>query len=417
MRAFLQIVKLELISAVRSKMMILFAVSSAAWMIFGRNFIKGDVADVYQLSVRYLLGTVFGVVLLSLGSAAAGVLSTDRAAKRLQLTMIRPVPYSVVAMARSVALTVVGSAVLAFALILLWAFEGRGRMCDRIFSPVLEDPLKAAEAEFDEMYASNEELRRTVDEVGDKTPFIKYLESRKRNQYADIAPGATASWEFKGVPENADNVSARVRLLHHIGLPGAALGTFSFRGLSGEVDGNVKTRFSVPLDSGSGDVSGGNSLSFTNNSNTGLTLQPRNDLKLLVRADSFAFNAFRGWLVMTFVLMIVVSVGVFLGSCLGRGVAIFVAISLLIVMVISPSTVEDYPDPTRLNSVSRWSLRISEFSADITAPVAKFSPISSLAADEYIKWTDIGKAAASGGFYLIVFSLFSGFVMPRKQDD
>jgi Na+-driven multidrug efflux pump len=54
-------------------MMILFAVSSAAWMIFGRNFIKGDEADVYQLSVRYLLGTVFGVVLLSLGSAAAGV--------------------------------------------------------------------------------------------------------------------------------------------------------------------------------------------------------------------------------------------------------------------------------------------------------------------------------------------------------
>ncbi len=416
MRAFLQIVKLELISAVRSKMMVLFAVSSAAWMIFGRNFIKGDEADVYQLSVRYLLGIVFSVVMLSLGSAAAGALATDRAAKRLQLTMIRPVPHSVIAMARSVAITLVGAAVLAFALILLWAFEGRGRMCDKIYSPVLEDPLKAAEAEFEEMYASNEMLRQAVDEVGDKTSFIKYLESRKRDQYADIAPGATASWEFDGVPEDADNFSVRVRLLHRIGLPGVAVGRFSFRGLSGEVDGNLKTRFSVPLDSASGDADGGNVLSFTNTSKSSLTLQPRNDLNLLQRADSFAFNAFRAWLVMTFVLMIVVSVGVFLGACLGRGVAIFAAISLLIAMVVSPSTVEDYPDPTRMNAVSRWSLRISEFSADITSPVSKFSPVSSLAADEYIGWGEVGESAAMGGLYLVLFSLLSGFAMSRKQD-
>jgi hypothetical protein len=70
-----------------------------------------------------------------------------------------------------------------------------------------------------------------------------------------------------------------------------------------------------------------------------------------------------------------------------------------------------------LNTVSRLGLKASEFSAWVTSPVGRFSPVSTLEAEERVEWSEIGDAAMAGVFYLVLFSFLSGLTMCRKQDD
>ncbi|MBO7206303.1 MAG: hypothetical protein J6W10_01675 [Kiritimatiellae bacterium] len=416
MRAFFQIIKLELLAALRSKTMLIFAVAVSLWMTLGRNILNAGESNMYQLSVRYLLGVVFSVVLVSLGSAAAGALSSDRAAKRLQLSMIRPVPHFIIAMARSVAITMYGSLIIAFSLVLLWAFEGRGRMCDRVFSPVFEDARQVAQRGYDSLYETNARFKEWADKNG-REFCLKYLEDDILNEYATVEPGKSMSWEIENVPDDAKDFGVRVRFIDFFGRPGSVAGGFSFRGFSGSVENPVRSLFYVPLNARSSGNSNASTLEFRNNTDIPLSLQPRKELHLLARSDSFAWNAFRAWIVMTAVFLIVVSAGMFFGACLGRGVAVFSVVSLLVVMVVGPATVEDSPDPMTLNTVSRLGLKASEFSAWVTSPVSRFSPVLLLESEERVGWDEIGDAAMAGVFYLVLFSLLSGFTMSRKHGD
>lgn len=415
MRAFLQSFKLELISALRSKTVLLFTVACTLWMLLGRYLLKGDGFRTYQLSVRYLLGVVFAVVLVALGSAAAGTLAKDRAAKRLQLALIRPAPRFLMAMARSLAIAATGAAVLALAFALLWACEGRGRICDSVYAPTLENPRVEARRMFDDLYKTKPEFRADVEKVG-RREILKYLESLVRDRYVSVAPGKSAYWTFDSVPPDAKGAKVRVRFDDSWGRTGSISGMFAFRNRKGSVGNPVRAVSCVDLDEpyDAGTVS--NRLVFVNNSNASLNIQPRNDLDMLVPADSFAHNAFRAWLMMSMSLLCVVSFAVFLGACLGRSVAVFVLVSALCVMVVSPATMEEYPDPVNANSVTRFSVALAEFSSWLTSPVDRFSPVAALEADERVPWSEVGSAAATGVLSLVFFSLSAGFMMPRKTD-
>lgn len=415
MRAFFQLFKLEFLSAVRSKTIHLFTLACTLWMVLGRYFLKGGEDGVYQLSARYLLGTVFCVVLTAFGSGAAGVISRDRVEKRLQLTLIRPLHRYLIALARSLALAAIGSGMLFLALALLWAFDGRSRTCDTVYAPALESPREEAEKMFQELYKAKEEFRLDVEKVG-KREILKYLESLAREKYVTVAPGKTAYWEFLGVPRNINGAKVRVRFDDSWGRVGSISGVFAFRNLKGDVSDPVRAVSFVELNQVSENSSPSNRLVFANSSNASLSLQPRNDLNLLVPADGFEWNALRAWLMMSLSLLSVVSLGVFLGSCLGRGVAVFALISLLCVMVVSPATMDEYPDPVNADFVSRLSVRLTEFSSYITSPINRFSPVSSLQADEYISWTDVGNSAVTAVLSLVLFSLTAGLIMPKKGD-
>lgn len=415
MRAFLQIFKLELLSAVRSKSILLFTVVCSLWMIFGRNLLKGDGAEVYRLSVRYLLGTVFCVVLAALGAGAVGAIAKDRAAKRLQLTLIRPVPRFVIAAARSLAIAATGAGVLALALALLWFCDGRGRTCDTVYAPVLDDPRVEARGMFDELYRSKEEFRKDVEKVG-RREILKYLESLARDKYVTVDDGKSCYWTFNAVPENIDGAKVRVRFDDSWGRIGSVSGVFAFRNRKGTVADPVKSVSFTHLDTPCENAGASDRLYFTNSSGGSLTLQPRNDLNVLVPAGGFAGNAFRAWLMMSMSLLCVVSFGVFLGSCLGRGVAVFSLTALLCVTVVSPAAIEEYPDPVNADAIGRFSVALTEFSSFLTSPVNRFSPIAALQADECIVWSDVVSASLIAFLSLVAFSAAAGFVMPRKGD-
>ncbi len=415
MRAFLQIVKVELLGALRSWSVLSFALISAAWILFGPEVLKYDGSEdgAFILSVRYLLGIVFGVSIVFFGALAAGAVSSDRAARRLQLSLIKPVRHGVIALARIAAIAAAGSAVLALSSLLVYLSVGRGRVCDHVYSPCMEDPRIGAMRIFDDCMEKDANFKERVSEIGSRE-VLKYLESYVRDTYETIAPGKAASWEFPSVRSADGALCVRLKLNDLFGRTDTVFGEFSFGGRSGRLENINKTLIRVPLSqAGEG---GGSTLTFVNRSKNPVSIQPQRDLHILVEADGFGWNVFRAWLMMTAVLAIVVSAGVFLGAALSRGVAVFALMALLFAMVISPATMEEYPDPIESNAIDRFALMMTEFCADSTASVSRYNPVSQLESGECVECGEVISASLGALLHAVVFSVLAGVVMLRKND-
>ncbi len=138
---------------------------------------------------------------------------------------------------------------------------------------------------------------------------------------------------------------------------------------------------------------------------------------MLVEADSFGWNIFRAWIVLTSLVALLVALAVFLGAALSRSVAIFVTMSLLFIMSVSPALIETYPDPSAFDTLDRISLRLTEFAAHATRPLSAYAPIAALASTSAIESREVASAALWNLVVLpLVFSVLSGLVMVRKQD-
>ncbi len=417
MKAFWEIFRLEWRALVRSRAFALMLVASVAWMFAVPHLVKDDgtAAGAFELNVRYSIGVVFALVLVSLASSAAGSLSKEREAKRLQLTLVRPVRHFVVALARMFALVSAGAAILGVSSAVLVAQVGGGRACDHVLAPVMESPKAEADRLFDEYMEKYPDFREKVESQGEREVKL-YLVQYVKDQLQTVATNATASWRFdlKSVPQDAE-MAVRVRVtdlygrLKHVG------GEFSLGGLKGVLSHINKMIVRVPLEGESN--SDGEELVFRNGGEASVTINPRKDLNLLVRADNFAWNAFRAWLELTSVLSLIVAVAVFLGAALGRSVAVFSVVAMLVVMVVSPSVLEDYPDPTTMNRVDRMSLALTEAAARVTAPFSVYSPVSALESDSCVERAEALEAVGVNVVLLpLVFALLSGLVMSRKSD-
>lgn len=417
MKAFREIFRLEWRALVRSRAFALMLVASVAWMFAVPHLVKDDgtAAGAFELNVRYSIGVVFALVLVSLASSAAGSLSKEREARRLQLTLVRPVRHFVVALARMFALVSAGAAILGVSSAVLVAQVGGGRACDHVLAPVMESPKAEADRLFDEYMEKYPDFREKVESQGEREVKL-YLVQYVKDQLQTVATNATASWRFdlKSVPQDAE-MAVRVRVtdlfgrLRHVG------GEFSLGGRKGALSHINKTIVRVPLEGESN--SDGEELVFRNGGEASVTINPRKDLNLLVRADNFAWNAFRAWLELTSVLSLIVAVAVFLGAALGRSVAVFSVVAMLVVMVVSPSVLEDYPDPTTMNRVDRMSLALTEAAARVTAPFSVYSPVSALESDSCVERAEALEAVGVNVVLLpLVFALLSGLVMSRKSD-
>ena len=107
--------RLEIAAAVRSKTLAMLMVASVAWMLAAPFFLQSDgtVDGARELYVHYAPGGVFALLVVSLLASATGAVASERTAKRLQLSMVRPVRYFTIALAKISALVACGAAVLA----------------------------------------------------------------------------------------------------------------------------------------------------------------------------------------------------------------------------------------------------------------------------------------------------------------
>lgn len=417
MKAFLSIVALELKAAFRPKSLYALLAFAIGWVFAWPCVARSDGTDAgaFALRVLYSLGAVFALVLVSFAAAAAGSLSRDRAAKRLQLTMVRPVWHSLIALGRMTALSLSAALVLGASCVALLAREGNSRRCDHVFAPKLEDPAAVAERTYKEYCTKFPDFRRHAEEAG--VGNVKnYLMQNARDEYQSVAKGETATWEFPSAPERG-RFSARVMMTDLFGRLDKVDGVFRLGDASGEMIRLNKTVARVPLATAAGgreSSSGNRVLSFENRGGTDVSFQPRRDIRLLAEADGFAWNLLRAWLVMSAVVSMAIAMAMFLGACLSRSVAVFCVCAILAAATVAPTALNQAPDPFTATKVERVSLRLTAFADAATGPLNSYSPITALSEGECVERSDVLSSALFGfAAFPFVFALLAGLVMSR----
>ena len=411
---------LEVVALVRSWTALMLVVASLGWM-FAANFVL--VTDATEegkreMLVRYGLGGVFTFLVIVVLAAATGLIASERESKRLQLTQVRPVSAFSIAWGKFLALATVAAAVLALpCATLLVSSEFSSRQCSHVYRPLLESPKEEALKMYD-AYMADPDTSPMVKKAH-KSIVLRILEQRAKDHYQTVQTNETASWTFPGFYDWSHGnplvePSARFKFSNTFSMRDEVRGSIQANGFFGNVSNITQTAVTVPLHlcqlGWDHDV-----LSFTNKGDKPVMLRPRQDVELLVPADSFAWNLFRSYVVMASILALIAAFGVFLGSGLSRPVALFVALVSLIVVEMGPSVAEQYPDSLETDAIDRFGLSVVRAVGACAKPPSALSPLSALVADDCVESKDaLGTFAADFVLAPLVLSLLSAVIMRRK---
>ena len=417
---FIEIVRLELLALVRTRTVAMLSVAALAWMVAFPHFVRGDgtAEGVRELTIHFSLGGVFALLVVALLASATGSVAKERAERRLQLTMVRPVRYFTIVLGKIAAHVVVGAFVLALACAALAFRTDLSAPCSHVLKPVMPSPQEEARA----MYAAYMADTNTPAAVraAKKSVVLRLLANRAVDRYETMPTNAVTTWRFRGV-EGSDGLAVRMRFTNQLEMRQDVRGEFRLGTLSAVVSNITQAVLTMPLvqSAGGGEAPRGEvELSFSNKGKTALMLRPRRDIELLMPADAFWRNLLRAYVEMVSILSIVVAFGVALSCGLGRPVALFVAFVALVVGEMSPSVIEQYPDELETKAVDRVGLAITRFAAEVTRPVSSLSPLEKLAKDECVERREAARLVVLNLLLLpVVLSLLSAFILPRKQDD
>ena len=421
MRAFWSVVALQLRAAARSKAVAMLLLASLAWMFAAPRIVAGDgTADgALQMFVRYSLWGVFALVLVCLAASGAGSLSADRAARRLQLALVRPVSRFAVALGRVVALVAVGAAVLAAcSAVALWRV-GATRPCSHVLRPVMESPRAEAERAY-KFYMSSPDTPEEIKKA-DRASVVALLERKAFDRYVTVATNSVARWKFdaSGV-RRGDGLAVRIKFSSSFGMRQDFAGRFTLGALSGSVSNVTQSVLVVPLVGADGALDAGAcELRFENTGRDSVMLRPRRDIAIVHSSpsDTFAANLALAFVVMISMLATVVSFAVFLGAGLGRSPAVFTVTATLLLAVASPAVVEDYDDQLEKSSRDRVGLAIARFAGVATRPLGSFDPVGTIADRECVELRDVARAVALELVAIpLVLAFLSALVMPLKQE-
>ena len=423
MRGFFEVFRLEIAAAVRSKTLAMLMVASVAWMLAAPFFLQSDgtVDGARELYVHYAPGGVFALLVVSLLASATGAVASERTAKRLQLSMVRPVRYFTIALAKISALVACGAAVLALSFAVLVVKSDLSRKCCHVVKPTMPSPAEEAEA----MYKSFMADPATPPQVKSarKSVVLRLLANRAIDNYQTIATNDSAVWKFSA---GGEGEAVRIRFSSQFDMRRDVRGVFRAPGLEGVVSNITQAIVTIPLRrtapaAGDGATRSADEpveLSFENRGTHALMLRPRRDIDLLVPADSFLRNLARSYLQLVAILALLVSFGVFLSAALGRPVALFTAVVALVVGEMSPSVVAQYPDELEKNAVDRIGLALTRFAAEVTRPVSSLSPLESLATDACVEPRETARVVVLDLFAVpVLLSLLAAVAMPRKEED
>ena len=435
MRSFLSIFALEFRALVRSRALLLLALAAVGWMFAFPHLVTSDGTPegARELYVHYALGGAFALVLVALAATAAGSLAKDRAAKRLQLTTVRPVRYFTVALARAFALVAAGALTLALAAAVLIGTSEPGRRCYHVLAPVMESPRAEAEKMFD-IYMNDPETPEEVRKAP-KATVLRLLTQRAWDNYQTVAAGETVGWRFR-IPDAASrgDVAVRLRFTNDFDTREDVRGAFRCGELTGIVSNITRTVVVVPLaraadgagadgaadDAGAAAAHGArDELVFSNRGTNTLMLRPRRDINLLYTSGTsgFALNVLFAYLELVAMLALAVAFAMFLSAALGRSVAIFTTMAMLLVTEISPSVIEQYPDSLETDAKDRIGLELTRFVEKVTSPFGSLTPLEHLANGECVEPAETARALAVDFALLpLLLALAAGVILPRKQD-
>lgn len=412
MISFWRIFSLELTAFVRSKALAMLLAASAAWMLVLPRFIQADgtVNGARELIVRYSLGGVFALLSVTLLASATGSLARERAEMRLQLTLVRPVRYAALVLAKGLAHLAVGALVLTVSGAILACRMNLSTPCAHVLKPILPSPR----AEAEEMYTAfmHDPETPAAAKRASRKAVIRLLETKAVDHYQTIPTNDVVSWSFPALPEMGPSPSVRLKFTNQFDLRDDVRGLFTLGEAQGVVSNLTQAVLTIPL---VGDAAYAGELSFRNEGKNPLMLRPRKDIDLLLPADAFGWNLLRTIVALVAILAVLIAFGLFLSAALGRPVALFVALVTLLVGEMSPSVVEQYPNELETSFADRLGLVCARAVSDVTRPFAAVNPLEKLSLDECVEPDVVGRAAIMD-ILLVPFllALLSGFVLPRK---
>lgn len=420
MKAFREIFALQVTALVRSKALALLLAASSAWMFLVPRLVADDgTADgAHQVFVRYSLGGVFALLAICLGAAAAGSISSDRALRRLQLTLVRPVRHSVVALGRIAALTAVAALVMSVAAGIALLRADPSRPCFGELSPVMESPREEAERMY-AVFMADPETPENVKRAK-KSAVVKLLTQKAVDHYQTVSSNETARWTFPEVPSgSSESVAVRLRFTTLFNTREDVVGDFTFGDMRASVSNITQAVVTIPL-AGGAPPEGAAELVFANRGENSLMLRPRRDITLLCRAkgDTFAYGLILAVAVDVCVLAAIISLSMFLGAGLGKSVAVFAVMTVLFMTSVSSTIVEQYPYELETNRKDQIGLVLTRFMEQATSPVGSFNPIDALAEDRRVSARELARAVVLDLLALpLLLSLLAGLVMSRKTMD
>jgi len=423
MNSFWRIFSLEFTAAVRSRTLALLLVASVAWMFAAPFMFTGDgtVEGARMLAVHYSLGGVATLLSISLLATATGSIARERAAKRLQMTMVRPVGYMTIALAKTAALVAIGAIVLAVATAIEAVRSDLSRPCRHVLSPVMPTPREEAET----MYTAYMKDPKTPPAVksAKKSVVIRLLAQRAFDRYETVSAGDEAQWRFR-LPEEGGMIkpSVRLRFTNTYDIRQDVVGDLGLTVYGAEWNGCVsnitQAVVEVPLQRSDAALAAESGvLTFANSGESALMLRPRRDVNLLIEADGFGWNLMRAYIELVCMISLLVAFGVFLGVGLGRPVALFTAVVALAVSEMSPSVIDQYPDVLETNAADAIGLAITRTAAELTHPVSALEPLAKLSEDSCVEPREVLGAFISDIVIApVLFALLSALVMPRKVE-
>ena len=287
---------LEVTALVRSWTALILLLASLGWIFAAKYLLVTDSTEegAREMVVRYGLGGVFALLVVSVLSIATGCIASEREAKRLQLTQVRPVSPFAIAWGKFLALSALAAAVLAFpCATLVCSSEFSGLRCSHVYRPKMESPAEEAVKMYDIFMADPEtppEARKAK-----KSVVLRLLEQRAKDNYQTVGTNETAVWSFPGLHEwTAANAgvepSMRLKFSNDFDMRDDVRGTLAAEGLFGVVSNITQTAVTVPLVRGGFAAEQRDAVSFRNEGRAPVMLRPRQDVELLVPADSFAWN-------------------------------------------------------------------------------------------------------------------------------
>ena len=424
----------------RSKTLLMLAVASVAWMFALPWIATGDGTPegARELYVHYSLGGVFALLVISLLASATGSLARERTAKRLSLTLVRPVRYGAVVLAKCCAITLAGAVVLALACAALpFGASVGNRPCRHVLTPVLPSVREEAQAMYDAFMAhpdTPEAVRRAKRET-----ILRLLADKASERYETVGTNATGRWRFDLPADETEGLAVRLRFAGQMDSRQDLVGTFRLGDQEGVVSNITQAVLEValspsrdrnvasPLNAVSNAKGTRHScrvkdddpplLSFRNEGRMPVMMRPRKDIELLLPADAFGWNLLRAYVELVSVLALTIAFGLFLSASLGRPVALFVAMVVLVVGEMSPSVVSQYPDELGAGLADRLGLALTRVAAEVTRPVSSLDPISRLAKDTCIERREVARVVLFDLLLApVLLALLSGCVLPRKSD-
>lgn len=416
MRRVGEIFILEWRALIRTGVLPLLWLFSFVWVASAPLWLQSDGTEegAREVFLTYGVGVVFALALIAFGASAAGSLAQERAAKRLQLSLVRPIPAFSLAWGRMLALTTACASVIALALIIAAFVLETNRTAYHVRYPLMQSPAAEAEEAYAD-YMKNPETPEAVKKMK-KAAVLRILEQKAYDRYDTIPTNSIVLWRFaapKGVL--AGTRLARFKFASLYDTRGEVYGLVSCGGEAVAVSNVVKSTLLAPLSTTNAAAEA--SLTFFNQGKTTLMYRPRKDVQLMDEAGTFRGNLIRAGIVLIALASLVIAFATFLSAGLGRSVAVFTLLGFLFVSLVGPDVIENYPDPLETNRLDRWGLALTRTVDRLTRPFSRPSPIKSLIADEYVENEELGEAIVANIVVApIVFALLASACLRRKEE-